>query len=386
MQMLPPPDDRTVTLGRDCRAGRQGFSCNDLCVDQVVIRRQSLRNSEIGIPRIKAWTQNDLSTKSRDRRFQVVTQRHEARHQHQLVLRQVLGVRWQDVDRQTGPTQRRIGREHQIEVVEILSLRLNLPCPLRDIIKDDRHVCLGGAGLRHRFDVPRDLFHFVQCGGVAIVGTQKGGVHLFLRKRRLSPAKVADDLRTMRKSLPTPEPDHAGQGSRVPGGPVDRAGLLLHHPPASLTDSAIKVVMEGLKVGMSLAHVSRAGLCIAIDAVHQKAQRVAVPAGDIEVGAHGKVVKFKNPTHVIMQERRICPFSQGSCHDGIEPDDLIRCKAAKGQHMCWVGFGYRHIRKVDFVEFGIIHRPEHVTPCAVQCVRGLVFLSQPAAKAGLCRH
>ena len=90
------------------------------------------------------------------------------------------------------------------------------------------------------------------CGGGDAIGVQQASVHLFLRERGLPPAAISRCLGALREGLPRPKPDHAGQRIGVPRRPIHRTGLLLHDPSAPPVDGAVKVMVEGLIIGLTL--------------------------------------------------------------------------------------------------------------------------------------
>ena len=64
----------------------------------------------------------------------------------------------------------------------------------------------------------------------------------------------------------------------------------------------------------------------------------------------------------------------------VEGDDLVGGKAAEIHRMGRVRLGHGEVGQVDLVEFGVVHRPEHVAPGPVQRVGGLVALREPVAE------
>jgi len=92
-----------------------------------------------------------------------------------------------------------------------------------------------------------------------------------------SPAEIAHGLGPVGEGLPGPKAGHTGQRRGVHWGPVYRAGLLLHHPPAAAAHGAVEVMVEGLKIGVALLGIGAFVGVIVLKTVFQKAQRVAVP-------------------------------------------------------------------------------------------------------------
>jgi len=58
-----------------------------------------------------------------------------------------------------------------------------------------------------------------------------------------------------------------------------------------------------------------------------------------------------------------------------------RLEPSEGQLMRVVGFGHGQVGQIDLVKAVVVHRPEHIAPCCVQGLRGLIALCQPFAEA-----
>ena len=184
----------------------------------------------------------------------------------------------------------------------------------------------------------------------------------------------------MRKRLPGPEPGHAGQRVGVPGRPVHRARLLFHDPPAAAPHGAIEVVVEGLIVGVALAQEMRLVFRCGVQPVGQEAQGVAVPTGDIQIGANREVIEAGDAAHVVVRDRRGGMLAEDLHLQPVEAGNLVAGKAVKIHHMRRVRLGHGQVRQADVVEAVIVHRPEHIAPGPVQRLRRLVFLRQPLAE------
>ena len=135
-------------------------------------------------------------------------------------------------------------------------MRLHLPGPFCIVVKDqrDRGLRWGNVPRIGQFLSNLACLDDSRCFGA--VRAQHPCVELLLRKRRLPPAEIADCLCPVGKGLPSPETHHAGQGGRVVRGPIYRAGLLFHHPPATASDRAIEIVVKGLKIWIALPRVA----------------------------------------------------------------------------------------------------------------------------------
>ena len=221
---------------------------------------------------------------------------------------------------------------------------------------------------------------------LAGVGAQQAGVHLLLREGRLAPAEIAHHLGAVREGLPAPQPHHAVLGRRVPVRPVDRAGLLLHHPPAALAlrvaaQAAVEVVVEAGNVGVAGAGPAR--LLLGREEEHlREAQRIAVPGGDVEVGGHLVVVELGEEAHEVVRHR---PPGRVLAQDldllAVEGAHLARGEAAPVEPVRRVRLGDGQGRQIDLVERAVDLAPEDRAPGRVERVDRGVALDQPAPEA-----
>ena len=161
-------------------------------------------------------------------------------------------ARRDEIHRKPGAPHGPIGGKYQPEIVKPCALGLCRPGPVRGIVEHDCHRRARLVHLAQLFQVICRLPRFGQRRGGPVVGRQQPRMHLFLRKGRLPPPEIADNLGPMGHRLDRPEPDHAGKRGRVIGGPVHRAGLLFHHPPPAPADSPVQVVVKRLHVRIAL--------------------------------------------------------------------------------------------------------------------------------------
>src|SRR5580704_7834775 len=82
-------------------------------------------------------------------------------------------------------------------------------------------------------------------------------MHLFLRIRILSPAKIRHEFGTVRERFECPEPDHARRRDRIPRSPIDRARLLFHHPETPAANASVTVMIERGYVRVRRAGIAR---------------------------------------------------------------------------------------------------------------------------------
>mmetsp|Transcript_23678 Transcript_23678/g.42202 ORF Transcript_23678/g.42202 Transcript_23678/m.42202 type:complete len:596 (-) Transcript_23678:4562-6349(-) len=358
-------------------------------------RKRRCRYVEIDVSRPAAGADYHLTLCGMQRRFQILRHMHQPRCHNQGIASEVACGARNDIHRQPQLAQRPIPVKHQPEIAQPRSVRLYRPSRIRVIVKDQRN-----GGLRHR-----DLWRIRKFGhdGLSLakrlrtgtVRPQKPRMHLLLRKRGLPPAEIADGFRPMGECLPGPEPHHARQRRRVVGGPIHRSRLLLHHPPASSalgmaatgrTDSPVQIMVKRLKIGIPLLRIGALPVRVGPHTVFQKSKRIAVPACNIEVRTHRKMIEIRNPTHVIMRNRRIRETTDDIRLDPIERHHLIAGKAAKGMHMRRIGLRHRQVGQADLIKIVIIHRPEHIAPSRVQRVNIAIIARvrkpppQPVAK------
>ena len=145
--------------------------------------------------------------------------------------RQSLGRRRHDIDIQTQPAQGAVEIQDQIEIDEVLPLRLDFPGEGAFIVEDERDIRALGLDLGvDRFELARDgRRHVIGLVWLA-VRQQQTLMHLLLRERRLTPAKIAHDLGARREGLEGPHAHGAFRRQRIPRRPVHRPRLLLHDP------------------------------------------------------------------------------------------------------------------------------------------------------------
>ena len=198
------------------------------------------------------------------------------------------------------------------------------------------------------------------------VGTQQPAVHLFLRKRGLSPAEVTDQFGPMRHCFKRPQPDHAGQRSGIVPRPVYRPRLLLHHPHPP-GHAAIEIMVKRGDVRMTLPGIP--GFLVRVEHVEllEKAERITVPARHIEVTRDSVMIELGEKTHIIVDNiapRRGRPQDAGL--QSVEADDLIRRKAPPVEHMRRIRLGHGQVGRINLVKVAVIHRPEDIAPRSVE--------------------
>ena len=211
-----------------------------------------------------------------------------------------VGGRWQDIHILALRTQRGIGFKQQAKRVPVPALRLHLLLPDAGVLKQqcDRRTdgCHAGKGC----NFAGNGAHFAGCHILHIVGCQQPGVHGFLRKRGLPPAKIAHQLRAMRKCLQRPQPHHARQRGGVPRRPVHWSRLLLHDAKSPIGHhGAIQIMVKRGEIRMALPQIVQLGFGI-VPPLIQKTQRIAVPCEEIEVLRQRVVIKFGEEAHGIV--------------------------------------------------------------------------------------
>ena len=189
-------------------------------------------------------------------------------------------------------------------------------------------------------------------GAWPAVGAQQPGVHLLLREGRLPPAEVADGLGAVREGFPCPEPEHPRHRRRIPRGPVHRPRLLLHHPQPAAAAGPVQVVVERLEVRMPLAQEARLLLRRRLRAVHQEAQRVAVPGREVQVGGERMMVEAGRPPHEVVEDRGVGTPADFVALDAVEAHHLIGAEPAERQDVGRIRLGDGAAGQPDPVEVG----------------------------------
>jgi hypothetical protein len=210
---------------------------------------------------------------------------------------------------------------------------------------------------RQRADLGRGQRRLLAALVQDVVWTAQPGMELFLRHRRLPPTEVAGDLGPVRHGLARPEPHHALARGRVVGRPVDRPRLLLHHPERAVrADEAIEIVVEGRDVVMPGPRIEPPLLVGEPGhALVGRAERIAVPGGEIEIGHQRQMGEFGEKPHEVVGD----PPARAMRPDDrrlllVEAGDLGRGEAAPVQAMRGVGLGDREIGWVDFGETRLV--------------------------------
>ena len=186
----------------------------------------------------------------------------------------------------------------------------------------------------------------------------------------------------MRQSLPCEQPDLALARHGVPWRPVHRARLLLHHPPAPAPDRAVEIVVERRDVGMRSRRPAGA-LGLAEGEALDKAERIGIPARQIEMFAQREMIEVVEEAHEIMGDE--APRRMLAQDGGLHPvvgGDLLRRKPPEIEPCRGVGLRHRQMRQSHVVERRQFHRPEHIAPGLVQLVRRLVARPQPRFESG----
>ena len=108
--------------------------------------------------------------------------------------------------------------------------------------------------------------------------------------------------------------------------------------------------MKGLKVRIADAHVTQLEIVVVRRAL-EKAERVAVPGGGVEVLRKRVVIEVAERAHEIMQDRCVRRMTPDDLRlPSVEGDDLIGRETLKIQQMRRIGLGHGQIRQLDLVE------------------------------------
>ena len=268
---------------------------------------------------------------------------------------------------------------------------MNLEQPLRFVVVDERDFRTDrrvGVGLRreHRANLVRDLRRLVAADVEPVIRRVQPRVHLLLRERRLTPAEIRHAARAVRERFPAPQPHHARQRRRIPQRPVHRTRLLLHHPERQLRHAAIHIVIERREVGMAAAQPARLDVRRE-PLLFERAERIAVPGRDIEIGGDLVVIELGEELHEVVRDR---PARRMRANDldlhAVVARHFVGRETPVIEAMRRMRFGHGRHRRVDLVEAAVLHAPEHRAPRVVQCIDRVIARLQPFTKAPHCRR
>ena len=207
-------------------------------------------------------------------------------------------------------------------------------------------------------------------------------MHLLLSERRLTPAKVTDDLGPMRVRLDCPEPDHAGRRDRIVRRPVHGARLLLHHPEFSAPRAAVEIVMEGRDVRMR-CFLPFEPLGIAEHGALNESDRVRIPRSEIKRLGDREVIELGEESHEVVGDptaRRMA--SDDLCLNLVITSHLVGGEAPEVKPRRWIWFRDGQMRQAHLIKTLHFHRPEHRTPGRVERLGRLIATTQPVAERG----
>ena len=136
----------------------------------------------------------------------------------------------------------------------------------------------------------------------------------------------------------------------------------------AFADGAVKIVMKGLHVGMPLPQEFLFLLGRPFQPVRQKADRVAVPTGDIEVRAHVPMVELGDPARIVRELDRDRHLGRGqhfgNVFVGVQPafgyeGDPMRLLFEQGfaPTHAFSAF-YRYLRD-DYAAHAVLHFGTH---------------------------
>ena len=263
-------------------------------------RRQACRYLKIAGSAAAAGAEHDRHTQPCQSFNQIRIEDRQRRYDDHLVA-----VEWrvmrQDIDINPKPAQRRIKGKNQLYISETAPLRLRLEQPGGFVGKEQRDGFGRFAEITQNCQIAGGCARLMRADIVDAVGAEQPGMMHFLRERGLPPTEIADQFGTMRRCFKRPEPDHASERRGVVRGPVHRAGLLLHHPPAALGAAAIEIMVKGSNVRVPLTGVAQ--LVVATEPeLLEKANRIAVPGRHIEIARDSVVIKFGEEAHIIVDD------------------------------------------------------------------------------------
>jgi hypothetical protein len=162
--------------------------------------------------------------------------------------------------------------------------------------------------------------------------------------------------------------------------PVDRPRLLLHHPERQLRHATIDIVIERCEIRMTGAQPFRLEFGRK-PLFFERAERIAIPCGDIQIGSDLVVIEFGEQLHEVVRDRPAWRMRTDDLDlHAVVARDLIRCEAPVVEPVRRMRLGDGRHRRVDLVEAAVLHAPEHRAPRAVQRIDRLIARLQPLAK------
>ena len=124
--------------------------------------------------------------------------------------------------------------------------------------------------------------------------------------------------------------------------------------------------MQRLVVRVALSQIARLVGLVGLKPVGQEADRIAVPACNIEIRADVEMIELQLAAHVVVDQRLVSQRTQRINLHLVECNNLVRGIASEIKHMRRVGLGYCQVGQADLIEGVIVHGPEDIAPCAVQ--------------------
>ena len=299
-QMLKPAGYLPAFAGVG-EAGAEAFDVRDLGGEQrlQLAGRKLGRDREIGVAAAAARADNDLAFK-RGKAFNqnIGNNRQTGDYTQQITVERC--IRRDNIHIQPQFAQRGVAGESGPQRGQPGALRLDAGHPVGLVIEHQRGACGRRSDCAQRGNIARRRSGFRQPRRGHAVWPQQPGVMLFLRLRELPPAEIADQFGPVCHRLQRPQADHARQRSGVVARPVDRAGLLFEHPPASALRAApVEVVVESGNVGVALAGIGQLVRFAERKAV-EEAERVAVPAQRIQIAAQIVMIVFGEKPHRVV--------------------------------------------------------------------------------------
>ena len=257
---------------------------------------------------------------------------------------------------------------------------LHRPSSIRVVIKQQSHPCLLWLNLWRIAQFITDLAHLSHRLRLLAVRAQQASMHLFLRHRRLPPTEITDRLGPMGKGLPRPKPHHTGQGRWIIRRPVHWTGLLFHHPPTAPANGAIKIMVEGLKIGITLPRERFLMRGVGPHTILKKAHGIAIPTGDLEIITNLEMIEIRDAPHVIMRHRSLGMRLDNVRLHPVKRDHLIRGIAPESEAMRRVWLCHSEVRQADLIKAIVFHRPEHIAPHLIQRLNCAIAVRQPGLK------
>ena len=229
---------------------------------------------------------------------------------------------------------------------------LKLQCPPAVVVKQNGHIGYGACPFQLRredLQLFADLLGFDIAHGFAPGVVEQAAVILLVAAKRLPPAEVDNAVRAVTDALVGLQPHEVRAGQRVVDAPIDRTGLLFHHPKVTLEHTPSVIVGGG--------HQPRRGAV----------KVVVVPAYKIELAAEIVVVDVCEEEHQVVGDKVIgAEAAEGFDLIVVVGRPRVAAEAEKVEFVAGVAPSGRDCRQRDLAPIGVDFSPKRCTPVLVE--------------------